>query len=123
MPAWSIPVKDPTGRVVGIACGRGRRTPPCKTCKAPEAKLACDGCDEQVCAPCAVSPGKDLDFCPACAKAPFEHWKANEGGERLYREKGRAVGRIAFRAWAKKNRVQFMALAKPRSEDSLKEVP
>lgn len=124
MPSWSIPVKDPeTGQVVGIACGRGRRTPPCATCKSPEAKLACDGCDEQLCAPCSVSPQKGLDFCPTCAKPAFEWWKTNEGGDAIYRDKGRAVGRVAFRGWAKKNAVQFLALAKPRSEDSRKEVP
>lgn len=123
MPSRGHPITDETGRVIGIACTRGNRYVKCGSCKADGAKLSCDGCDAALCAACSVSPDKKLDFCPTCFKPAFDWWKENAGGKDIYAKQGKALGRIAFRAWAKGDRDRFFALAKPRTVSSKQEVP
>jgi hypothetical protein len=64
------------GGINAIVCGRGRRKPPSCKCGRPSTKLcdfevkAHDGhaqartCDKPLCDACAVSVGKNRDFCP-----------------------------------------------------------
>lgn len=124
MASHSFPIVDPkTGKVIGIACSRGpRRVPACASCKAPGAKLVCDGCEASLCAQCSVAPTSQLDFCPSCTKPAFDHWKEKENGASIYAGLGRNVGRMEFRAWVKANAEKFNEMVE-RSEESKREVP
>lgn len=123
MPMHGHPIVDSEGKVIGIACSRGPRYAKCSACGSGGAKQTCDGCDKPLCAACSVAPTGKLDFCPTCAKPAFEWWKENAGGKAVYAEKGRAVGRVEFRAWVKANKAKFFELAKARSEASKREAP
>lgn len=94
-----------------IACGpRGRRT------------TLCDGCDAKLPPKDAVSPQRELDFCPTCAKPAFDWWKANAGGAAVYAgAQSLELKRNAFRFWARQNKRQFLELVK-RSAASVAEV-
>lgn len=106
----------PGGGVI-ITCTRERKRR-CYSCSAPNASLSCDGCDHVLCTNCAVSPAKDLDFCPSCFTPAFEYFKANTAFPR-----DRAERRQAFRVWARANAFRFLELAKARTKKSLEEVP
>lgn len=122
MPSHGHPIVDPTtGRVIGIACSRGRRFDKCASCKTDDGKLACDGCDKPLCPACSVAPTGKLDFCPTCAKPAFELWKKDHGGQEVYAKEGRAVGRVKFRAWVKANKKVFNDMVK-RTDASRAEV-
>jgi hypothetical protein len=96
-----------------IACYRGKR---------PTYRL-CDGCDARLEPKDSVSPQRELDFCPTCAKPAFDWWKANAGGAAVYAgSQPLELKRNAFRFWARANARQFLLLVK-RSAESLEQVP
>lgn len=110
-------VIDIPGGGRAIVCSRGRRAKrkPCATCK-ELCDLLCDGhgCDKPLCPSCAVSPSRDIDFCPLCCREAFTWWLRNENGKAAYTV-GRAVGRNAFRTWAKANADKFIAFVRNAS--------
>lgn len=69
------------GRVVGVACSRGRGArQKCSVCRKREAGLLCDGrseaCSVPLCAVCTTRVNRK-DYCPACAQS--EHPGARRG--------------------------------------------
>lgn len=92
----------------------------CATCRKREAPLLCDGCDKPLCVHCAVSPKREQDFCPSCAKPVFEGWCGLQEGkdwsavpEGRDPELHRQMRRDAFRAWARVNADAFTNLRDP----------
>lgn len=73
MASWSTPIVV-DGKVVGIACHRGRR-PSCKCgrvetrqCDFPlKGRKAGKTCDASLCDRCTTKMGPELDYCPAHA--------------------------------------------------------
>lgn len=72
-PSHGTPIRDASGKVVGIACSRGPAFKPCSVCKSSPGTKLCDApgskpgrtCDAPLCARCSRHiPGADLDFCP-----------------------------------------------------------
>jgi hypothetical protein len=98
-----------------IACGR-RRKVKCATCKQTDAGLECDGCDKPLCAGCAVSPQKGLDFCPKCFEPAWRAWLSKDAA--VKRSLTQAERRAAFREWARTNPYAFIAVV-PHSEQSI----
>lgn len=91
------------GGGVTIVCTRGRRS----------SKLLCDGCDAELLAKDSVSPRRELDFCPTCAKPAFDWWKTNAGGAAVYAAaQPLDLKRNAFRFWARQNAPRFLELVK-----------
>lgn len=109
-------LRDEAGNPLGIYCTRDKPRR-CYTCSASRASLSCDGCDHVLCTACAVSPRQGLDFCPACFRPAFEHWKALGPFPASQPER-----RQAFRLWARSASVKFLELAKQRTKKSLQEV-
>lgn len=100
------------GGGIAIACTRGRRA----------SYTLCDGCDVKLDPREGVSPKRELDFCPNCARPAFDWWKANAGGAAVYG--GREpleLKRNAFRFWARQNAEKFLELVK-RTAASVAEV-
>jgi hypothetical protein len=84
--------------------------------------ILCDGCDQKLDPRDTVSPKKNLDFCPTCARAAFVHWLKDCGG-RGYDDHPRDQRRTAFRTWAIAHPAKFLELSKPRTAASLAEIP
>lgn len=98
-------------------CVRGRKPKRkrCLACSGEQlADLECDGCDAPLCRSCAVTPRKDVDFCPSCTRPLFKEWCATEQG-RGYKvarpgidgRTHRHLRRAAFRRWAVENVARF----------------
>lgn len=83
--AYSIPIRDANGNVIGIGCGRaprGGRPPLCSVCRKRSGTQLCDGekrddtgqlvrgktCDTPICTSCSYRPPstRDRDLCPKC---------------------------------------------------------
>jgi hypothetical protein len=70
------PILNADGSVMGVFCGRVRKTPTCSLCKRAPGTQLCDGkrldkpgtCDVPMCRECALHVGPNRDLCPACAK-------------------------------------------------------
>lgn len=100
-----------------IACGRRPARKRCATCAILGAELECDGCDKALCRSCAVSPKRELDFCPRCFNPAWKHWlqlrPSSLGAEDRYQR------RAAFRAWVCLNVEKFLELARPLTAASV----
>ena len=90
-----------------IACGRRPPRKKCATCQKQLAGLECDGCDKPLCAGCAVSPKKGIDFDPACFKPAWEWWIGQHAARRYLSQTQR---RREFREWARENADDFLGL-------------
>jgi len=117
MPMFGTTLYDETGRPMGIACHRGRRSAGrCSVCAVPRSELECDGCDKALCKTCAVSPRAGLDFCPTCFDPAWKRWLGMQpsSAAAMTRERRRAE----FRAWARAACNAFLSLVKlsPTSE-------
>lgn len=85
--------------MTAIVCSRNAPAKRCAACS-KLGQLACDGCDQPLCAACSVSPRDGLDFCPNCCRPYFVEWCATDEGRR-WRTAHRDLRRNAFRAWVK----------------------
>lgn len=111
----------PGGGTVHV-CDRGRK-PKRKRCASCNqlGDLECDGCDKPLCRDCAVSPKKNVDFCPTCARPVFEEWIALKipfGKPGVDHATWRAYRRAAFRKWALENPERFDRLMKTKLQSA-----
>lgn len=112
-----IPFESADGKVTGFVCTRGRGSKKrCCTCQKAGALLLCDGCDRPLCGECAVSPKKDVDFCPKCFQPTWVVWlRACELGHLPAAPGERLARRMAFRQWARANPAFFDCIKRTRA--------